>query len=79
MIEKSYPLGIPKEDYLPLLKILYNEMSDRNIIDVISLLTTKPKHIVQNDLYSIAIKPIDCNRVLLILKQNGYEDWLLEP
>lgn len=46
MIEKSYPLGIPKEDYFPLLKILYDEMSDRNIIDVISLLTNKPEHMV---------------------------------
>ncbi|WP_037285160.1 DUF3349 domain-containing protein [Saccharibacillus sacchari] len=52
MLVKQYPLGvIPKSEYAPLISVLHEHMSDRNLAEVLSLFTGKENALALNDIY----------------------------
>lgn len=54
MLRKAYPAGISEVDYSPLLALLYEFFSDRNLASLISHITNKDPDLVLNDIYASA-------------------------
>ncbi|WP_347903499.1 DUF3349 domain-containing protein [Pseudomonas purpurea] len=52
LLKGMYPTGIDEADYLPLLAVLYEHFSDRNLANLISNLTPKDSDVVLNDIYA---------------------------
>lgn len=82
LIKRAFPDGIESVAYLPLLALLYDEMSDRNLAEVVALYTGKDYYIVLNDVYRV--RSTDVTELEAIAKVRrrllacGYEDWLEE-
>ncbi|NJK75810.1 MAG: DUF3349 domain-containing protein [Oscillatoriales cyanobacterium RU_3_3] len=82
LIERAFPDGVKEEDYLPLLTLLYDEMSDRNLAEVMAHCTGKDYYLVLNDVY--AVSSIVARDTEAIAKLNehllscGYAEWLAE-
>lgn len=55
MLKSTFPNGIGDEDYFPLISLLYEYMSDRNLAKVISSITGKNKTITINDTSKISV------------------------
>lgn len=82
LLQRAFPKGIQSEWYYPLLAILTEEMSDRNLAEVIAYYTQTPYSQVLNDIYevqSIHVPSQDEIRVVqnCLLKAN-YQQWLEE-
>jgi hypothetical protein len=82
LLQCTFPQGISDEFYLPLLSILYEEMSDRNLAEVISEFTRRDYHTVLNDVYRVAAIPISSPELVEFVRQKltncNYEKWLVE-
>lgn len=80
LIKSAFPDGIDEEVYLPLIAVIYEEMSDRNIAELFSILMQKDKDIVLNDVYKASSMDLDLEKSRLIehLDKFGYQDWLKE-
>ncbi len=88
MLKASFPDGLPNELYIPLLCVLYEEMSDRNLAAVVAELTKKEYPLVYNDVLKageILSNREELNRlswqtskVKTLLESNGYREWLNE-
>lgn len=81
MIKCAFPDGIESSAYLALLAILYDELSDRNLAEVIAYYTGKDYAVVLNDIYrvhSIDVSVEAIGKVKSRLLSCGYEDWLKE-
>jgi hypothetical protein len=81
MIKCAFPNGIESSAYLPLLAILYDELSDRNLAEVIAYYTGKDYAVVLNDIYRVQSTEMSGEaiaKVKLRLLSCGYEDWLKE-
>ncbi|QDM45804.1 DUF3349 domain-containing protein [Paenibacillus thiaminolyticus] len=50
MLKSTFPNGIGDEEYFPLISLLYEYMSDRNLAKVISSITEKDITITINDI-----------------------------
>lgn len=53
LLQCAFPQGIEEQEYLPLLSILYEEMSDRSLAQVISEFIGKEYPAVLNDVYRV--------------------------
>jgi len=82
MLKSAYPAGIPPNEYLPLLRLLYEEMSDRNLALTVGLLIGTDAPLVLNDIYRAAaemkLESSEVQKVRKKLSQYGYEEWLKE-
>jgi hypothetical protein len=87
LLQCTFPQGIEDQEYLPLLSILYEQMSDRSLAQVIAEFTGKDYPAVLNDVYRVGAaksfsSAVEVEEVLDSVKQNlircGYEKWLLE-
>lgn len=82
MLQCVFPDGIDEATYLPLLAVLYDEMSDRSLAQVISEYMGKDYYIVLNDVYRIgatkAVPSETCNVVKQKLLSCGYDEWLIQ-
>ncbi|CBN56984.1 MULTISPECIES: DUF3349 domain-containing protein [Kamptonema] len=78
LIERAFPDGINQEDYLPLLALLYEQMSDRNLAEVVAYYTEKDYYSVLNDVYSVQSSDVLISKVKERLLACGYDDWLQE-
>ncbi len=82
ILKSSYPNDIPSDAYLPLLRLLYEEMSDRNLALVVGELIDKNTVQVLNDIYkaatSVRLKGHEVRQVQRVLSRNGYDKWLKE-
>ena len=80
LIQSAFANGVDEQSYFPLLSILTTEMSDRNLAQTISYLTHKDYAQVLNDIYAVQSSAVpsteSVSRVLAILHQFGYEQWL---
>lgn len=80
LLQCAFPQGISEEFYLPLLSILYEELSDRNLAQVISEFTGRDYHVVLNDVYRIASTPKFSSELIEAVQQRlvgcNYEEWL---
>lgn len=85
LLQCAFPQGIEEQEYLPLLSILYEEMSDRSLAQVICEFTGKEYPAVLNDVYRVgsaesvssAIEEVR-DSVKQKLIRCDYEKWLLE-
>lgn len=80
LINCAFPDGIDPELYLPLLALLYDEMSDRNLAEVVATYTGKDYYRVLNDVYHVnsthALEVEAIAKVRQRLLPCGYEKWL---
>lgn len=85
LLQCAFPQGIEAQEYLPLLSILHEDMSDRSLAQVIAEFTGKEYPAVLNDVYRIgsaepfssAVKEAFDNVRQKLIRCN-YEKWLLE-
>ncbi|UKO99639.1 DUF3349 domain-containing protein [Nostoc sp. UHCC 0870] len=82
LIQCAFSDGIEAENYDLLLALLSEEMSDRNLAEVIAYYVGKDYRIVLNDVYrvqSIAVpKGEAINNLKKVLLSCGYQDWIHE-
>lgn len=81
MIKCAFPNGIESSAYLVLLAILYDELSDRNLAEVIAYYTGKDYAVVLNDIYRVQSTDVSGEAIAKIksrLLSCGYENWLKE-
>ncbi|MBV8887988.1 MAG: DUF3349 domain-containing protein [Chroococcidiopsidaceae cyanobacterium CP_BM_RX_35] len=85
LLECAFPQGIEEQEYLPLLSILYAQMSDRSLAQVIAEFTGSEYHAVLNDVYRVGAAETfssEVQEVLNSVKQRlmpcDYEKWLIE-
>ena len=85
LLQCAFPQGIEEQEYLPLLSILYEQMSDRSLAQAIAEFTGRDYQIVLNDVYRVGTAetfPSKGEEVLNSIKQKlmccDYEKWLIE-
>jgi len=82
LIQCAFPNGIEAEDYEPLLALLSQEMSDKNLAEVIAYYLGKEYSVVLNDVYRVQSIDIPKAEAIANLKNNllgcGYQQWLEE-
>ena len=81
MLKAAFPQGIPDEDVLPVMKALYEHMSNRNLADAVSHVTGEDRHAILNEVYKAAsLDPSDPRVLAMVkrLKEYGYDDWAVE-
>lgn len=82
MIKSAFPNSIDEENYYPLLSLLSEEMSYRNLAEVISFVTGLDYAKTLNDIYSVESSKRPSfeavNKVKQLLLPFGYSDWLEE-
>jgi hypothetical protein len=84
LLQTAFPDGVREQEYLPLLSVLYDEMADRSLAQVIADCLEREYHVVLNDIYQIGseicppINEDDRNVVQQKLIAAGYQDWLTE-
>jgi hypothetical protein len=87
LLQCAFPQGIEEQEYIPLLSILYEQMSDRALAQVIAEFTAREYHAVLNDVYRVGAAlpfplPPEIEEVLNSVKQKlircNYEKWLIE-
>lgn len=82
MIERAFPDGIDSQSYFPLLALLYDEMSDRNLARVVAECTGKNYAVVINDLYRVKSTDVPDEPAIAFVKERllacGYSEWLKE-
>ncbi|MGM3306884.1 DUF3349 domain-containing protein [Anabaena sp. WFMT] len=82
LIQSAFPTGIESQSYLPLLALLSEEMSDRNLAEVIAYYSGKDYSVVLNDVYRVQSIDIPTPEAIAHLKERllmcGYEHWLEE-
>ncbi len=82
MLKSAFPNGIENEDYHPLLFLLYEYMSDRNMAEVISSITGKDTPIILNDIQkSVSVNMLNDEVVQKIRRKllpYGFEEWTEE-
>jgi hypothetical protein len=81
LLQCAFPQGFGEQFYLPLLSILYEEMSDRNLAQVMAEFTGREYHAVLNDVYQVAststFSPELIEAVRRKLMGCNYEEWLM--
>lgn len=82
MMECAFPDGIANDKYLPLLVVLQEKLSHRNLAEVVSIFLQEDKVIVMNDLYRAMSVDIPTSESIKTIKQYllpcGYQNWLAE-
>ena len=82
LIECAFPEGIDEQRYWALLSILYQNMSDRSLAQVIAECTGKDYHVVLNDVYRVGSMTNFSSEVIDSVKQKlmncDYEKWLAD-
>ncbi|WP_168208488.1 DUF3349 domain-containing protein [Janthinobacterium tructae] len=54
MLHSAYPGGMPETAYAPVLALLYEHFSDRNLSELMAAVTGKDAAAVLNDIYACA-------------------------
>ncbi|MER3434515.1 MAG: DUF3349 domain-containing protein [Leptolyngbya sp. ERB_1_1] len=80
LLQCAFPQGIEEKEYLPLLSILYEQMSNRSLAQVIAEFTGREYPAVLNDVYQVGMAEgsFAVEEVKQKLIRCGYEKWLLE-
>jgi hypothetical protein len=82
LIQCAYPQGIEEQDYLPLLSVLSEHMSDRSLAQVIAEYMGKEYYVVLNDVYRIRSMAPFSTEVIDVIQQKlmrcHYQQWLAE-
>ncbi|WP_435924044.1 DUF3349 domain-containing protein [Paenibacillus sp. DYY-L-2] len=82
MLKNAFPNGIGNEEYFPLMSLLYEYMSDRNLAEVISAITGQDIAITLNDTQkAVSVNmPSDeyMQKIRKKLLPHGFEEWTEE-
>lgn len=82
LLQCAFPQGIDERQYLPLLSILYEHLSDRSLAQVVAEYTGKNYYVVLNDVYRVGTIQTFSSEVIDSVKQIlmncNYEKWLSE-
>ena len=82
LIRSAFPKGIEPQNYLPLLALLSEEMSDRNLAEVLAYYTNKDYSVILNDVYRVQSIDVPTSEAIANLKERllicGYKQWLEE-
>ena len=81
LLKNAFPDGLNKDAYFAVIKLLYDDMSDRNLADVLSFVTGKPYEICYNDICGVSQRTLETSVYEFVksrLYMNGYDDWLKE-
>ena len=82
LIQNAFLKGIELQSYLPLLSLLSEEMSDRNLAEVVAYYSGKDYSVVLNDVYRVLSIDVPTFEAIANLKKRllicGYEQWLEE-
>jgi len=84
MLESAYPSGLEEADYWCLLKVVSDEMSDRNTARVFEICFDYDWAVVYNDVLKIQsgnevlLQGSDVERVRSHLQRHGLDEWLAE-
>ncbi len=82
LIQCAFPNGIETQDYLPLLALLYDQMSDRNLAEIVVDYTGRHYAVVLNDVYRVVTTDVPKAETIDKVKQRllvcGYEEWFKE-
>ncbi|ALF52363.1 MAG: DUF3349 domain-containing protein [Nostoc sp. TH1S01] len=82
LLQCAFPQGIEDRQYLPLLSILYEHLSDRSLAQVVAEYTGKNYYVVLNDVYRVGTMETFSSEVIDSIKQIlmncNYEKWLSE-
>lgn len=79
LLKKSFPTGLEGNEYLAVIQLLYDNMSDRNLAEVLSFVTGKPYACCYNDICGICYRALEDSAYEFTknrLYENGYADWL---
>lgn len=83
MLRRAFPSGISKEQYLPLLSLLYPHMADENLSAVMAEFMNVPVGEVLNDVYKVGSPSWLAPRgtaiweeVVQHLKSAGFDEWI---
>lgn len=78
MIAAAFPEGISENEHRPLLRTLYDHMSDRNAADAISLMNLIPAELLLNKIYDAAqlsMEATDVREIVRRLEPHGFTRW----
>jgi hypothetical protein len=79
MLQDAFPQGIAPNAYLPLLALLGEELSDRNLADVIARAFGMDSALALNDIYRARSTDAPSEEVVENLKRvlllHGYDKW----
>lgn len=82
MLSKAFLAGIGDEEYYPLLALLYEHMTDRNLAEVIVLVAGKDRSVALNDVHRSVTTNRPGKEEVDLVKEKitpyGYETWLNE-
>jgi len=81
LLKRSYPEGFSDDVLLAVLRLLYAELSDRNLAFVASHITGMEPSVALNKVYEAAALDVSDPRVQAAaerLKKHGYDVWLAE-
>lgn len=82
MLSKAFPTGIGEEEYYPLLALLYEHLTDRNLAEVIVLVTGKDSTVALSDVHRSVTTNRPGQESLDLVKgkllPHGYAAWLNE-
>lgn len=82
LLQCAFPYGIDEGEYLPLLTLLYEHMSDRSLAQVIADYARRDYYIVLNDVYRIGNTKANSSDIVESVKQKlincDYEKWLTD-
>jgi hypothetical protein len=82
LLQCAFPQGVEDQEYLPLLSVLYEHMSDRSLAQAIADFTGREYYLVLNDVYRLGVMAAFSAQVMDAIKQKlihcDYEKWLLE-
>ncbi|MGK7875804.1 MAG: DUF3349 domain-containing protein [Xenococcaceae cyanobacterium] len=82
LIQCAFPDGVEAEAYFPLLALLYDEMSNRNLAEVVAHYTRKDYYLILNDVYRVKSTDVPSPQAIAKVRRRllacGYEDWLDE-
>lgn len=77
VLRTAYPSGLPDEDYLPLLAVLHDGYSGRQLAALVAEFTGRERVLVDNDHAKVvSLQPPDRQRVAAVrsrLAEAGYE------
>ncbi|HLT35717.1 MAG TPA: hypothetical protein VK034_05510 [Enhygromyxa sp.] len=78
MLESAYPDGIPAEDVLPVMRALYDHMSDRGLAKTMGFMLGQDYALLLNRVYEAAqmdesAAPVQA--VVRLLERHGYTEW----
>ncbi len=81
MLAAAFPEGVQEQERLPLLRALYDHMSDRNLAEAMAIVTKSSPDQVLNEVYAASQLDLTDPRVESVthrLRSHGFERWSVE-